>query len=84
MIDSVQCSFSLCLSEGSGGGGLSGGGVSRPLGSDDLRLIEEDLSKQLNTEMYDRDLELDSEPYISTMVNGGEDSQYFVEFIIDD
>lgn len=63
---------------------MSGGGVSRPLGSDDLRLIEEDLSKQLNSEMYDRDLELDSEPYISTLENGGEDSQYFVEVIIDD
>uniref|UniRef100_A0A673MS44 Autophagy-related protein 2 homolog A-like n=1 Tax=Sinocyclocheilus rhinocerous TaxID=307959 RepID=A0A673MS44_9TELE len=45
----------VCL----GGVGVSGGGVSRPLGSDDLRLIEEDLSKQLNSEMYDRDLELD-------------------------
>uniref|UniRef100_A0A8C2KWT7 Autophagy related 2A n=1 Tax=Cyprinus carpio TaxID=7962 RepID=A0A8C2KWT7_CYPCA len=56
----------------SGGVGVSGGGVSRPLGSDDLRLIEEDLSKQLNSEMYDRDLELDAEPYVTTMENGGE------------
>lgn len=61
---------------------MSGGGVSRPLGSDDLRLIEEDLSKQLSSEMYDRDLELDAEPYISTMENGGEDSQEFVEVIM--
>uniref|UniRef100_A0A671P343 Autophagy-related protein 2 homolog A-like n=1 Tax=Sinocyclocheilus anshuiensis TaxID=1608454 RepID=A0A671P343_9TELE len=62
---------SLCIetSEGSGGVGVSGGGVSRPLGSDDLRLIEEDLSKQLNSEMYDRDLELDAEPYVNSMEN---------------
>lgn len=58
--------------DGGGGGGVSGGGVSRPLGSDDLRLIEEDLSKQLNSEMYDRDLELDAEPYVTSMENGGE------------
>ncbi|XP_056625183.1 autophagy-related protein 2 homolog A [Triplophysa dalaica] len=62
----------LCIetSEGSRGGGVSGGGVSRPLGSDDLRLIEEDLSKQLNAEMMDRDLELDAEPYVNSMENG--------------
>uniref|UniRef100_A0A672MWH0 Autophagy related 2A n=1 Tax=Sinocyclocheilus grahami TaxID=75366 RepID=A0A672MWH0_SINGR len=62
---------SLCIetSEGSGGVGVSGGGVSRPLGSDDLRLIEEDLSKQLNSEMYDRDMELDAEPYVNSMEN---------------
>uniref|UniRef100_A0A8C1SXB8 Autophagy related 2A n=1 Tax=Cyprinus carpio TaxID=7962 RepID=A0A8C1SXB8_CYPCA len=58
--------------DSSGGVGVSGGGVSRPLGSDDLRLIEEDLSKQLNSEMYDRDLELDAEPYVTSMENGGE------------
>lgn len=62
----------LCLLEGSSGGGVSGGGVSRPLGSDDLRLIEEDLSKQLNAEMMDRDLELDAEPYVTSLENGGE------------
>ncbi|XP_051514871.1 autophagy-related protein 2 homolog A-like [Myxocyprinus asiaticus] len=62
----------LCIdtSEGSRGGGVSSGGISRPLDSDDLRLIEEDLSKQLNAEMIDRDLELDTEPYIITMDNG--------------
>ncbi|KAI7801585.1 putative autophagy-related protein 2-like protein A, partial [Triplophysa rosa] len=62
----------LCIetSEGSRGGGVSGGGVSRPLGSDDLRLIEEDLSKQLNAEMMDRDLELDAEPYVNRVENG--------------
>uniref|UniRef100_A0A672Q8Q3 Autophagy related 2A n=1 Tax=Sinocyclocheilus grahami TaxID=75366 RepID=A0A672Q8Q3_SINGR len=63
--------FLSLLSDG-GGGGVSGGGVSRPLGSDDLRLIEEDLSKQLNSEMYDRDLELEAEPYVTSMENGGE------------
>lgn len=62
----------LCIetSEGSSGGGVSGGGVSRPLGSDDLRLIEEDLSKQLSAEMMDRDMELDAEPYVTSMENG--------------
>ncbi|TRY90128.1 hypothetical protein DNTS_031615 [Danionella cerebrum] len=52
------------------GGGVSGGGVSRPLGSDDLRLIEEDLSKQLTSEICDRDLELEAEPYVQSLENG--------------
>ncbi|XP_051506271.1 autophagy-related protein 2 homolog A-like [Myxocyprinus asiaticus] len=62
----------LCIetSEGSSGGGLSAGGISRPLDSDDLRLIEEDLGKQLNAEMIDRDLELNTEPYVTTIENG--------------
>ncbi len=63
------------MSDGGGGvsaGGVSAGGVSRPLDSDDLRLIEEDLSKQLSSEMYDRDLELEAEPYVTSMENGGE------------
>uniref|UniRef100_A0A8C2CPF3 Autophagy related 2A n=1 Tax=Cyprinus carpio TaxID=7962 RepID=A0A8C2CPF3_CYPCA len=60
--------LSLLSDGGDGGGGVSGGGVSRPLGSDDLRLIEEDLSKQLNSEMYDRDLELEAEPYFSLAI----------------
>ncbi|XP_050983369.1 autophagy-related protein 2 homolog A isoform X1 [Labeo rohita] len=64
----------LCIETSGGGGGgsvgVSGGGVSRPLGSDDLRLIEEDLSKQLNSEMYERDLELDAEPYVNSLENG--------------
>uniref|UniRef100_A0A8C2H3J5 Autophagy related 2A n=1 Tax=Cyprinus carpio TaxID=7962 RepID=A0A8C2H3J5_CYPCA len=64
--------LSLLSDGGDGGGGVSGGGVSRPLGSDDLRLIEEDLSKQLNSEMYDRDLELEAEPYVTSMEHGGE------------
>ncbi len=55
-----------------GGGGVSAGGVSRPLDSDDLRLIEEDLSKQLSSEMNDRDLELEAEPYVTSMENRGE------------
>uniref|UniRef100_A0A671SK87 Autophagy-related protein 2 homolog A-like n=1 Tax=Sinocyclocheilus anshuiensis TaxID=1608454 RepID=A0A671SK87_9TELE len=62
--------LSLLSDGGGGGGGVSGGGVSRPLGSDDLRLIEEDLSKQLNSEMHDRDLELEAEPYVTSMENG--------------
>uniref|UniRef100_A0A4W4GAP6 Autophagy related 2A n=1 Tax=Electrophorus electricus TaxID=8005 RepID=A0A4W4GAP6_ELEEL len=45
---------SLALAEGgsnSHGAGIGAGGHSRPLGSDDLRLIEEDLSKQLSTDV---------------------------------
>uniref|UniRef100_A0A4W4GE39 Autophagy related 2A n=1 Tax=Electrophorus electricus TaxID=8005 RepID=A0A4W4GE39_ELEEL len=48
---------SLALAEGgsnSHGAGIGAGGHSRPLGSDDLRLIEEDLSKQLSTDVADR------------------------------
>ncbi|KAI2657093.1 hypothetical protein H4Q32_021165 [Labeo rohita] len=30
----------------------------------------EDLSKQLNSEMYERDLELDAEPYVNSLENG--------------
>lgn len=49
-----------------------GGAPSRPLGSDDLKLIEEDLSKQLSVDTVDRDLELNTEPYVSSLENGGE------------
>uniref|UniRef100_A0A667ZPJ6 Autophagy related 2A n=1 Tax=Myripristis murdjan TaxID=586833 RepID=A0A667ZPJ6_9TELE len=50
-----------------------GGGVqSRPLDSDDLRLIEEDLSKQLGSSPRDRewDAEANLDPYLSTLENG--------------
>nr|XP_057915994.1 autophagy-related protein 2 homolog A isoform X2 [Doryrhamphus excisus] len=56
-----------------GGGGGGGGGVhSRPLDSDDLRMIEEDLSKQLGSSPRDRewDAECDLEPYVTTLENG--------------
>lgn len=49
-----------------------GGAQSRPLGTDDLKLIEEDLSKQLSVDTVDRDLELNTEPYIYSLENGGE------------
>ncbi|KAI4893707.1 hypothetical protein NFI96_012162 [Prochilodus magdalenae] len=63
----------LCIeTEGSSNtrGGVGIGGHSRPLGSDDLRLIEEDLSKQLSTDMAERDLELDADPYVFGLENG--------------
>uniref|UniRef100_A0A8C8IF68 Autophagy related 2A n=1 Tax=Oncorhynchus tshawytscha TaxID=74940 RepID=A0A8C8IF68_ONCTS len=54
----------------------SGAGVhSRPLDSEDLRLIEEDLSKQLSSSPGDRDPdwdeEPDMEPYLTGLENGG-------------
>ncbi|KAF7707420.1 autophagy-related protein 2 homolog A [Silurus meridionalis] len=63
----------LCIeTEGSsnmhGGGG--GSSHSRPLGSDDLRLIEEDLSKQISVDTVDQDLKLNTETYVSTLENG--------------
>ncbi|KAI3351666.1 hypothetical protein L3Q82_020500 [Scortum barcoo] len=50
----------------------SGGVHSRPLDSDDLRMIEEDLSKQLGSSPRDRewDTEQDLEPYITSLENG--------------
>uniref|UniRef100_A0A8C4NVQ3 Autophagy related 2A n=1 Tax=Dicentrarchus labrax TaxID=13489 RepID=A0A8C4NVQ3_DICLA len=49
-----------------------GGVHSRPLDSDDLRMIEEDLSKQLGSSPRDRewDVEPDLEPYITSLENG--------------
>ncbi|XP_034454523.1 autophagy-related protein 2 homolog A isoform X1 [Hippoglossus hippoglossus] len=49
-----------------------GGVHSRPLDSDDLRLIEEDLSKQLGSSPMDRewDEEPDLEPYLTSLENG--------------
>ncbi|XP_031424762.1 autophagy-related protein 2 homolog A [Clupea harengus] len=43
------------------------GGRSRPLGSEDLRVIEEDLNKQLSTE---NPLEFDEEPFLTGLENG--------------
>uniref|UniRef100_A0A8C5E3R7 Autophagy related 2A n=1 Tax=Gouania willdenowi TaxID=441366 RepID=A0A8C5E3R7_GOUWI len=51
----------------------TGGGVlSRPLDSDDLRMIEEDLSKQLGSSPRDREWndEAEMEPYITSVENG--------------
>lgn len=49
-----------------------GGVHSRPLDSDDLRMIEEDLSKQLGSSPRDKDWDSDPElePYITTLENG--------------
>ncbi|TKS72259.1 Autophagy-related protein 2 -like protein A [Collichthys lucidus] len=49
-----------------------GGVHSRPLDSDDLRMIEEDLSKQLGSSPRDRewDADPDLEPYITSLENG--------------
>ncbi|MED6278824.1 hypothetical protein CHARACLAT_027975, partial [Characodon lateralis] len=49
-----------------------GGVNSRPLGSEDLRLIEEDLSKQLGSSPKDREWENepDLETYITSLENG--------------
>ncbi|RVE67358.1 hypothetical protein OJAV_G00102230 [Oryzias javanicus] len=50
-----------------------GGGVlSRPLDSDDLRMIEEDLGKQLGSSPRDRDWEAETEPehYVTSLENG--------------
>lgn len=48
-----------------------GGVHSRPLDSDDLRMIEEDLSKQLGSSPRDWEMESDLEPYVTTLENGG-------------
>ncbi|XP_056294879.1 autophagy-related protein 2 homolog A [Pseudoliparis swirei] len=49
-----------------------GGALSRPLDSDDLRLIEDDLSKQLGSSPRDREWETEAhlEPFITGMENG--------------
>ncbi|KAK1904191.1 Autophagy-related protein 2 like A [Dissostichus eleginoides] len=48
------------------------GALSRPLDSDDLRLIEEDLSKQLGSSPRDREWETepDLDPYVTCQENG--------------
>lgn len=53
-----------------------GGVLSRPLDSDDFRMIEEDLSKQLGSSPRDRDWdeEPDLEPYVTGLENGGKNS----------
>ncbi|XP_068444905.1 autophagy-related protein 2 homolog A isoform X2 [Clinocottus analis] len=49
-----------------------GGALSRPLDSDDLRMIEDDLSKQLGSSPRDREWETehDLEPFITGLENG--------------
>ncbi|KAM6953685.1 autophagy-related protein 2 homolog A [Aplochiton taeniatus] len=63
----------LCIDTEPEGKG-AGGGHSRPLDSEDLRLIEEDLSKQLSSSPGDVepewDTEPDLEPYLSGLENG--------------
>uniref|UniRef100_A0A4W5KU93 Autophagy related 2A n=1 Tax=Hucho hucho TaxID=62062 RepID=A0A4W5KU93_9TELE len=56
----------------------SGAGVhSRPLDSEDLRLIEEDLSKQLSSSPGDRDLDWDKEPDMEPYLTGLENGDMF-------
>uniref|UniRef100_A0A3B5Q3M0 Autophagy related 2A n=1 Tax=Xiphophorus maculatus TaxID=8083 RepID=A0A3B5Q3M0_XIPMA len=52
--------------------GTCGGVNSRPLDSEDLRLIEEDLSKQLGSSPKDREWENEPhlEPYVTSLENG--------------
>ncbi|KAJ8405135.1 hypothetical protein AAFF_G00321260 [Aldrovandia affinis] len=63
----------LCIETEPGGGD---GARSRPLGSEDLRLIEEDLSKQLGSDLSERDdggegeMEPEDDPFISGLENG--------------
>uniref|UniRef100_A0A665XFI8 Autophagy related 2A n=1 Tax=Echeneis naucrates TaxID=173247 RepID=A0A665XFI8_ECHNA len=61
----------LCIDTGTNCGG-GGRVLCRPLDSDDLRMIEEDLSKQLSTSPRDREWEPDSdlEPYVTGLENG--------------
>lgn len=53
-----------------------GGVHSRPLDSDDLRMIEEDLSKQLGSSPRDREWEDEPqlESYVTSLENGGKES----------
>uniref|UniRef100_A0A3B4YDD8 Autophagy related 2A n=1 Tax=Seriola lalandi dorsalis TaxID=1841481 RepID=A0A3B4YDD8_SERLL len=62
----------LCIDTAKTGQGICGGIHSRPLDSDDLRMIEEDLSKQLGSSPRDRewDMEADLEPYVTGLENG--------------
>ncbi|XP_024239083.1 autophagy-related protein 2 homolog A [Oncorhynchus tshawytscha] len=56
----------------------SGAGVhSRPLDSEDLRLIEEDLSKQLSSSPGDRDPDWDEEPDMEPYLTGLENGDMF-------
>uniref|UniRef100_A0A8C7J597 Autophagy related 2A n=1 Tax=Oncorhynchus kisutch TaxID=8019 RepID=A0A8C7J597_ONCKI len=56
----------------------SGAGVhSRPLDSEDLRLIEEDLSKQLTSSPGDRDPDWDEEPDMEPYLTGLENGDMF-------
>uniref|UniRef100_A0A673VQX0 Autophagy related 2A n=1 Tax=Salmo trutta TaxID=8032 RepID=A0A673VQX0_SALTR len=58
--------------------GPSGAGVhSRPLDSEDLRLIEEDLSKQLSSSPGDRDPDWDEEPDMEPYLTGLENGDMF-------
>lgn len=75
----LSTSFDFCLPFSEGSSNTHGGGAqSRPLGSDDLRLIEEDLSKQLSVDTVDQDLEPNTEPYVCSLENGGEMTTYIL------
>uniref|UniRef100_A0A669CNR2 Autophagy related 2A n=1 Tax=Oreochromis niloticus TaxID=8128 RepID=A0A669CNR2_ORENI len=56
-------------------GGICGGVHSRPLDSDDLRMIEEDLGKQLGSSP--RDDEWETEPDLESFVTGMENGEMF-------
>ncbi|KAJ8338027.1 hypothetical protein SKAU_G00369930 [Synaphobranchus kaupii] len=66
----------LCIDTEPGGGE---GGHSRPLGSDDLRLIEDDLSKQLGSDLIDQDegREEEEEPEDDLFLTGLENGEMF-------
>ncbi|KAG7464450.1 hypothetical protein MATL_G00165720 [Megalops atlanticus] len=57
----------LCIETDPRGGE---GSPSRPLGSEDLRLIEEDLSKQLGSDLGEGEQELQGDPFLSGLENG--------------
>ncbi|XP_035267111.1 autophagy-related protein 2 homolog A [Anguilla anguilla] len=66
----------LCIDTEPSGGER---GHSRPLGSEDLRLIEEDLSKQLSSDLTDRDEEREGEeePEEDLFLSGLENGEMF-------
>uniref|UniRef100_A0A674CIT4 Autophagy related 2A n=1 Tax=Salmo trutta TaxID=8032 RepID=A0A674CIT4_SALTR len=68
----------LCIDTGCSEGGGTGAGVhSRPLDSEDLRLIEEDLSKQLSSSPGDGDPDWDEEPDMEPYLTGLENGDMF-------
>uniref|UniRef100_A0A3Q1G6N3 Autophagy related 2A n=1 Tax=Acanthochromis polyacanthus TaxID=80966 RepID=A0A3Q1G6N3_9TELE len=68
LLSHFNFSLSLCSSVGTKCGGVH----SRPLDSDDLRMIEEDLGKQLGSSPRERDWETepDLEPFVTGLENG--------------
>lgn len=66
----IKCNFFWSYAEVDG---KVGGVHSRPLDSDDLRMIEEDLSKQIGSSPRDAEWEDEPEfePYVTGLENGG-------------